>query len=284
MPNPLWSKTTLAQAVSLAVAGTATAAANATEPMSSVTVTSYDLTLRSDAFASYSTYNASLDEDSAHSLKVVVPTTNNWDMGVTLSRTLASGSSTPKYTANTTAKIKADYESIDFEAGYNSNLGPLKTRVSGGLRYIDLNQDNSSSYQYATGPTSILSGTKYTGEHHLKALGVRVAGEANMPIAAGLSVSGNLGAAMLYGKRSSDYSSKYANEGSETSYDEIYGMDSEIVLNYDLSPKTAGGATVSLGYTYSKMYNLLRTDIFEGDGALSDLEQHGWFVRLNSTF
>ncbi len=286
MSQPLWSKTTLAQAIGLAVTGTTVTTGAQAEQAPSLTLTTYkNLNFRSKEFASYATEEAALKQESADTLKLTLPMKDSWDAAVTLSRTTMEDSSAPKY-MDTTVKTDADYQTIDFEAGYNNKLGSrLETRVSAGLRYIDLKQDTSTSFQYATGPTTFIGGPKYGVDHDLKALGLRLGGEGKLNLGAGISLSGGVGASLLQARRESDYYDKYNNVSSNKENETLYGVDSEMAVNFDMSPKTPGGATASLGYSYAKMYNLLQTDIDVNTGrGVSDLAQEGWFVRLNTTF
>jgi len=279
------SRTALAQAVGLAVAGAGINAANAAEPMPSISITSANLRFNNETFGNYWTNSAQFNDDASRAIKVTLPMQNNWDAGFAISRTLASGSSVPKYPANGTLHTKVDYRSYDFEAGYHSTLGQAKTRLSAGLRYIDLNQDINTTFQTYSAP-NITTHTKYQTQHSLKALGVHAAGEGSFPLTQGFSVSGTLGVSLLEGKHESNYAKYGTTRASDTSKDTLYGVDSEVALNYDLSPGTEGGATVSLGYTYAKMHNLIETNSSAPSRTddLHSLEQHGWFMRLSSTF
>jgi len=286
------TKTALAQAVGLAVAGTAaTAVVNATEPTGSISITSADLRFNSEPFGNYWNNNAQFNDDASRAIKVTLPMQNDQDVGFAVSRTLASGSSMPVAVyENNTLHTKLDYRTFDFEAGYHSTLGQAKTRLSAGLRYIDLNQDLNTTYQYSPASNTISSPkAKYQTQHSLKALGLHAADETTLPLTQALSVSGTLGVSLLRGKHESNYAKYGTTRATDTTKDTLYGVDSEVALNYDLSPGTEGGATVSLGYTYAKMHNLIQTDQISYIGLTpsSDphsLEQHGWFVRLNSTF
>jgi len=288
MSQALWSKTALAQAVGLTVAGAGVASvAQADSVMPSLSLTTYDLNLRSDDFSggAYGTNsNSSLADGREEKLKITLPASGQRDFAFSLTRSNdINATSDDKYSFpfGTSTNAKTNYDIIDFEAGHNSTLGNTATRISAGLRYIDLDQDIKANFSYA----SKYGGAVYRGKHDLKALGVRVAGEFDMPLSKGLSVSGALGGSLLYGKRDSDYTPKYASAVSKDDNDTIYGVDSEVALNYDLSPGTPEGTTLSLGYTWAKTYNLIQTNTDEnyGDG-VSDVTQDGWFVRLKSTF
>lgn len=288
--HPLWNKTKLAQAIGLAVAGTATAgAAQADSTAPSISLTTYDLNLRSDDFsggAYGANSNSSLADGREEKLKVTFPMSNQRDWALAFTRSNdTNATSDDKYAGpfSTFTDAETDYDIIDFEAGHNGTLGNATTRVSAGLRYIDLDQDIKANFSYLS--SSQYTGAVQRGEHDLKALGVRVGGELNMPLSKGLSVSGALGGSLLYGERDSDYTPKYGSTASKDANETIYGIDSEVALNYDFSPGTVEGTSLSLGYTWAKTYNLIETNTNENYGSgESDVTQDGWFVRLKSAF
>jgi len=277
MSQTLWSKTTLAQAVGLTVAGTTAIAAQA-EVSPSITLTSYSLNLRSDDFGAYFTNDAKLEEDSAYAVKLTAPHGADRDLALNFSRLKADDTSRTKFFNNVNAK--ADYQVADFEAGFHNTLGNTKTRLSAGLRYVDLDQDTSQNFRYNTSPYTSYAGTKYSAKNDVQALGVHIGAEGNMPLGSGFSVSGGAGASFLFGVRESDYHAKYA-AGNESHEDEetFYGVDTEIALNYDLSPQTEGGTTISAGFTASYMHDLLQTNYIAvnglGQNGESDLTTQG---------
>lgn len=287
MSQPLWSKTTLAQAVGLTVAGagivTTTDALAQDNQTPTLRISTYNLNVKTDDLEAKYASDGEGDTSNAYKIDLTVPLKDKWDVRLSakkfdsdsdpLSIKYSSGSSA----VTTTQSMNIDSSVIDFEVGHQLNLGSQDVRVFAGLRYVDLTSDLniSTNVKYNSGQFTM----GYAQTNELKAYGLRAGAEGTMPLTKAFSVSGLAAVSAIHGDPDSDINTSFGYGTSlQTDSDTWYGADLEVALNWDPSPQTDGGPLISLGYTWSETADIMNTGF--GNSNESDLTEQGGFVRL----
>ncbi|TNF36634.1 MAG: hypothetical protein EP312_00735 [Gammaproteobacteria bacterium] len=304
----VFRKLAIAQAVSAVAVGGASAALAEESAGPSLSLTAYDYDVETDGIGN-AKYPA-VDLENTHkafSAELQWPLSGGWDVRVGVTQLEASNKTElteqdnpgpAKYqTTSIASRMSVGYDFLDFEAGHTMQLGSQDVRVFGGLRYAEIDQDSDVGYADRYENTAIPSTNTFTArkraDHDLSALGLRFGAESDFTISedCGLSVSGLLAGVALYGERDSSYYNQYpflglpVEERSEESW--WYGLEAELALNWQVMPKAATSPTVSLGYSFSRMENILETR-FSTDDVIqhreSDLTLEGPFLRLGWQF
>lgn len=296
MSKPISAKTALAQVIGIGLAGTAvTTEALAQENTASLRVSLYDLNLDFNNLsqAKYTNGTGGADASDVTRLDLTVPVNEKWDARFSVKNMQADGNvggytyvNMPiSYSVNTSLAL--DSQVIDFEAGYHLKLGEQDVRVFGGLRYMDLKSSASQgfSFAYFGGSYSYSIAATVSRESELKAYGLRAGAESSIALGKGFSANGLVAVSAIRGDRENEiryasnfgYSGQYpANDDSDT----WLGSEAEVSITWDASPQTAGGALLSVGYTWSQTQDILSTSVDSIDSEESDLTEQGVFGRI----
>jgi len=294
MSNPLWSKTTLAQAIGLAVvgAGASTEVLAQDNPVTTFSVTGYDLSAKTDNTQAKYGVSGDMNSSNAYRFDLTVPVADKWDLRLTSKNYNAqNGGSNHKYSSpglllqvSESMEIKSGV--VDFEAGHHLSLGNQDVRVFAGLRYVDLKTDitSNSNAKYNTGGGTLQFSVNYSMLTEVKAYGLRAGAETTLPLSKSFSVSGLAAANVVDGHRNNKLEMNLGGLGGysnqlKSDHGTWYGADLEFALNWDPTPETAGGAVVSLGYSYSQTWNIINTS-FGSNTKESNLTEQGAFLRV----
>jgi hypothetical protein len=212
---------------------------------------------------------------------------NSWDMGVLYSGLKATGKkpfvNTPAlgtynaptsygffnlispffglntYYSSFNAESDFTYHVVDFEAGYNFNLGQTDVRLIGGIRYANFNHQVHSvmGWQITAYPYPFIG--QISREVKNWGVGPRLGVEASMPIGnRGFRLTGSISGSALFGDRDTIDSSFSAFIGPQvaqlfsTKHDNerniFYNTDGEVGLGYAAELGNASSVMITLGY------------------------------------
>ena len=181
----------------------------------------------------------------------------------------------------------ADYQLLDFDAGYNFVLGGTDLRLSGGLRYAHFNENYSDTFSYIYGPFGLPTfdyrRVKFSG------LGPLIGARARVPLGASrFAVIGAAGGSVLFGDRTSQETNSTFGTVNLRNERGVYELEGELSLAYSF-----GGAwTGEIGYRVEQWWNVVdtRTSFFispvlaSGNHSDGNLLTHGPFLRVDLHF
>lgn len=294
MSQPLWSKTTLAQAVGLTVASAATATEALAQETTHLRITSSKQMFEFDELTNlkYPGDNGEADASDSLYVDLTIPVAPAWDVRLSVKSSEADGQNggfsypISKYaSAHFKSSLSLDSEVIDFEAGHHMKLGQQDVRLFGGLRYMDLESDAKSTSGYAVFGSKYIGIYNSTRKSDLEAYGVRTGAETSIPLSKGLSLNGLAAVSAVHGTRENTGQYSYAKYNASYDYEDDnhtwFGAELEASVTWDPSPESDSGPLLSLGYSWNQTYDILNTSVTSSFSEESDLTETALFARID---
>jgi len=229
---------------------------------------------------------------------------NNWDVGVGISGGWLKGKDSANGVEqggvsgfNEKLKVELDYQTVDFEAGYNFAMGPGTTlRLFGGLRFANFNQKatgegastNTLAYDYTF---DAKRKTKYWG------IGPRIGANGQVGLGGGFHMFGGVSGALLFGKFNDKHNFETNNLAGTFprfySYNDkkkskmVPNVAGEIGLGYQFGAGTGSTVSIQAGYGGEAFFGAGSKGYVQAyikDSDSTDYVMHGPFVRLTATF
>ncbi len=229
---------------------------------------------------------------------------NNWDIGVGISGGWLKGKDSANGVEgggasgfNEKLKVELDYQTVDFEAGYNFAMGPGTTlRLFGGLRFANFNQKatgegastNTLVYDYTF---DAKRKTKYWG------IGPRIGANGQVGLGGGFHMFGGVSGALLIGKFNDKHNFVTNNLAGTApsfySYNDkkktkvVPNLAGEIGLGYQFNAGSGSALSLQAGYSGEAFFGASSKGIVQSyfeNSKSTDYIFHGPFLRLTATF
>ncbi len=209
----------------------------------------------------------------------------------------------PFTTAN--AQVKFNYNAVDLDVGQYVNMGTrLQTRLFGGLRFAQLEQNFSANYSGTeadefSADTSTMSGTinsKFTG------VGPRMGIDSTYHIVNGFGVVGQVAVSALVGRVKSNASQvtnntstydgintniRNTNIGSNNVTRVVPGVDGKLGLDYSMPFKNGSMFNIEAGYQVSYYANVFDSFAASSAGSVENIAapySNSTFNRVSNSF
>jgi hypothetical protein len=203
-----------------------------------------------------------------------------------------------------------DFDMLEFQAGYDFNLGSVDVMPSIGLKYVDLNvsgDDRDATY-YSGGTGGVGLGGPFIGppklvlpstiaaaggaimwpvvngafEQEVQAYGLTFGLDTDFNFSESWGLTVDLGIDYLYADRNIDaWGSYLAVDGSDDAW--VTGANGDVSIDYHVNQADEydAGFTVSVGYHYQSWFDLYVENL---SGDETDLETKGPFLKLAVDF
>ncbi|MGV7220827.1 MAG: Lpg1974 family pore-forming outer membrane protein [Nitrospinales bacterium] len=217
------------------------------------------------------------------------------------------------------ADYDTTYHVVDFEVGYNLQLGRTSLRPFVGARYADFEQSVHTSGNFATAFTSPLPGVYVPLGGHAdwsrlvtnRGAGPRLGLDAQVEVGAGFGFAGSISGSVLWGERDTVDSSNFGGvavtslQGGVPDGDDgdtFYNAEGDLGITYGVEMGNGSSMMMTLGYRVEAWFDVNNTsNSFSGlgpaqlvlfpataIGAIGDTEAdqifHGPFMRAKLNF
>ncbi len=179
---------------------------------------------------------------------------------------------------NMNTEVDAEYHALEFEAGMEFGLGSGRMQVFGGLQYVGVERDVTTSSTLLAGTHNVES--KFTGYGPF--VGVR----GGMPVGSGITAVGGAKFGVLYGE--AEYKTNFTYAG--VTYYPFKDGDHRVAGTINLEAGLAfqvGPGSVTLGYRFDALYGALDMDArvaayyapYRFGDSTDEFVTHGPFLR-----